>query len=180
MIGIGNPASPRNFTIQPSNPIKDCKFKSRNYYMRLKATWKQLTLLLFGLLITQTNSEAQNETPDACLSKLRSSGILDELGLQKSLLGLSDKLVSLQKGGIGIIAPDFYVETQNQTNRIIIGNKSWTGKAGSEKQLVYSDGKKIITRNELKSARSIIVILFTPDAIRFFNERKKTGGIYLR
>lgn len=148
--------------------------------MHFKATWKRWTFFLLGLLITQTGSEAQNIAPDECLLKLRSSGILDEAGLQKSLLGLSDDLVSLQKGGIGVIAPDFYVETQNKINKILIGNKSWTGKAGSKQQLVFSDGKKIITRNELKSAQSIIVILFAPDAIRFFNEKKRTGGIYLR
>lgn len=88
--------------------------------------------------------------------------------------------VCIAKGGIGAISRNVYVETQKGRNVVGLGTLKYVGKEGSNKQLIFISGTKILSPEEAKDSRNLIVIAFLPTHIAFYLENEDREGRYLR
>lgn len=90
------------------------------------------------------------------------------------------KMLRLAKGGIGAISRNVYVETQKERNVVGLGTLKYVGNEGSNKQLIFISGTKILSPEEAKDSRNLIVIAFLPTHIAFYLENEDREGRYLR
>lgn len=88
--------------------------------------------------------------------------------------------VCMAKGGIGVISRNVYVETQREQNIVRLGTSKYVGKKGSHEQLVFIDGTKILSTDQAKLCKNLIVIAFSSTQISFYIENDDREGKYMR
>ena len=86
------------------------------------------------------------------------------------------------KGGVAVIRDEMYVITNNKTNQVIVGGETF-GSADfkSPEVFVFAD-KRFIGSLRLPqgSEKDVILALFAPDKVSFFDWKGLSGGFYPR
>jgi hypothetical protein len=89
---------------------------------------------------------------------------------------------TITKGGVGLIRDDVFVVASSEKNEAIAGSKTLVGADCQILELfVFSDGK-FVGRVPVPgdSASDVIVALYSPEKVRFFDWKDFTGGYFKR
>ena len=142
--------------------------------------WQAAILLAVGLHSIDSSEAFGRPLMKESLNKFRTQkqGALQEF--DRSFFQHHFDEVCISKGGIGVISQNVYVETQKEQNIVRLGNLKYVGKLGSDRQLIFTDGSNILTPEQAKLSKNLIVIAFSPTQISFYLENADREGKYMR
>jgi hypothetical protein len=81
---------------------------------------------------------------------------------------------------MGLVAPDCYADLKSSRNRLLLHGREWLGrqKAEGEAILLLPDGAVIA--DGACRGDGVFVVVFTPEAVRFYDMHERRGGYYPR
>jgi hypothetical protein len=156
----------------------------------MKSIITVMSLILTALLITlccrggaaENKKSVEQDLVEAIEKVAVQHGISKEEALKKT----GELLVGSQcwpvKGGVAIIRDSMYVIARGKTNEVIADDKTIAGAEYKSPEIFVFADKKFAGSLRLPkgSEEDVVVALFTPDKIRFFDWRELSGGFYPR
>jgi hypothetical protein len=83
-------------------------------------------------------------------------------------------------GGVGKINEIIFVLLRESSNAVQLSGELWKGSAADQPEVVWTDGKNILSSSDNFDASQLCVIIFSRNEVRFIDYKNKTGGIYTR
>lgn len=157
-----------------------------------------LALLTVGLLV------AQNQSPSEPSAELRAAYLKHLSPVQRDIVAAFDKIAAergvtvaevarvfaamngnsqgITKGGVGLIRDDVFVIANSRNNEVIAGKDTVTGADSHLPELFVICRGKLIGRLAIPAdgTSDVIVTLFTPEKIQFYDWKDFSGGYYKR
>jgi len=148
------------------------------------------SLLLVALLLAfyyrgmaaENKKSVEQDLVEAIEKVAAQHGISKEEALKKT----GELLVGSQcwsvKGGVAVIRDAMYVIADGKVNKVIADRKTVAGAEYTSPEIFVFADKQITGSVRLPkgSEKDVVVALFTPDKIRFFDWREFSGGFYPR
>ena len=141
-----------------------------------------LIAFCYRAMATQNAKSVEQDLLKAIEKVAAQHGIPKEEALKKT----GELLVGSQcwsvKGGVAIIRDSMFVTAIGKTNEVTAASKTVTGAEHTSPEIFVFADKKFAGNVRLPngSEKDVVVALFTPDKIRFFDWRDFSGGFYLR
>ncbi|MDF9833212.1 hypothetical protein M2103_001435 [Ereboglobus sp. PH5-5] len=108
-------------------------------------------------------------------------GIQKEVVMEKARSLFNDGQCWPVKGGVAVIRDEIYVLARSK-NGVIVGDETIYGADWKKPELFVFAGKKLAGRLSIPSGDEgdVVLALFTPKKVRFFDWKRLEGGFYSR
>ena len=140
-----------------------------------------LVVLLVPLWVgaVELNQDLQAKLISTLISFARGNNVEDDQMLTMlGELALKDRKVRI--GGVGIIDRNISILLSEPRNSIVVSGKKWEGRSSKDKEIVLTDGRRVLTSIGDADISSLKIVIFSPTEARFIDLSSNTGGVYVR